>query len=190
MVRLMIIASCIFTMSVNAQQEDYIRPGLLNSSLTISPSWMLNKPEVNYYLTGFIEGYLDKHISLRGETHYFMDGKQDEPFFAFNSRTFFGLQYHLNKNNIDGHIGFMPGVSVLQVTNNPNAEGKNPIHVVPSMSVNIGVTFYIWKFCNFFADATYINSTIPGLRGNDGRTDEFLISAGLGFNLNTVRIKK
>jgi hypothetical protein len=180
---------CLVAFSGMAQREDYIRPGLLKASATISPGWMLNKPELNYNVSGFLEGYLEKKLSLRGETHYFVDGKNDVPFYKFNSRTFFGVLYHVNKNNLDGHVGFMPGVSFIQVNGDLNSSGKNPVHVVPSFSANIGLTFYVWKFCHFFANATYVHSTINGLKDVDGRSDEFMISAGLGFNVNMLKAK-
>lgn len=182
------VFACLVALNGTAQQEDYIQPGLIKSSLTISPSWMLNKPEANYYLTGFLEGYLTKHVSWRGETNYFIDGRDENPFYKFNSQTSFGVLAHVNKNNLDAHVGFMPGLSINQVNGDVNAQGKN--HFTPTFSINAGATYYMWKFFHVFANATYIHATINGLdreAGLDGRADEFMISAGLGFNLNLIR---
>lgn len=184
-----IIAMCLLTLTSSAQNEDYIRPGLLAASLTVSPSWMLNRDEVNYNLTGFLEGHLDKHISLRGETHYFLDGKKDSPFLKLNSRTLFGVQYHLNKNNLDGHIGLLPGLSIMQVNGVLNTDGRVSTHVVPTISMKAGVSYYVWKIFHFFADVTYVHSSIHGMDQINGRADELYISAGLGFNVNTIREK-
>ena len=183
---------CLLAFSATAQKDDYIRPGLLKSSLTITPSWMLNKSDLNYNLTGFLEGYLDKHLSLRMESHYFMDGRNDDPFYKFNSQNYFGVLTHINKNNFDAHLGFMPGFSVNQVSGDLKTNGKHQIHFTPTFAINIGCTYYIWKVFNVFANATYVHSSISELNragGIDGRADEFMISAGLGFNVNTIRKK-
>ena len=84
----------------------------------------------------------------------------------------------------------MPGFTIAQVNRNFNQQGKNPVHFVPSFSANIGVTYYVWKVFNFFANVTYINSTVRGMDNSvNGRADELMISAGLGFNVNAVRAK-
>ncbi len=175
--------------AVNAQREQYVRPGLITTSMTISPSLMLNHPENNYYLSGYLEGRVDQRLSFRGETFYFIDGSEDTPMLRFSCRTFFGTLYHLNKGNFDSHIGFMPGLSVMQFNGDLNASGDMPYRVVPSMAANIGATYYIWKFFNFFANVTYIHSTAHALTNQRGRTDEILISAGLGLNINAVKAK-
>lgn len=190
--KIMIALMCAVGFTGIAQKADYIRPGLLRSSLTISPSWMLNKSEVNYHLTGFLEGYLSKHLSIRGETHYFIDGRDDVPFYKFNSQSFIGILMHVNKNNLDGHIGFMPGYSFSQVNGDLKSNGKHQVHFTPVFAVNIGGTYYIWKVFNVFVNATYIHASVGELdrsTGLDGRADEFMISAGLGFNVNTIRAK-
>ena len=187
MVKPTLIVAYIFSFCLYGQKEVYIQPGLIKSSLTISPSWMLNKPEFNYYLSGFLEGYLEKKISLRGETHYFVDGKKETPFLKFNSATYFGVLYHVNKNNTDAHIGFMPGISIMQINNEHVANDQNKTQIAPSFSANLGVTFYVWKYCHFFANITYMHATLRGVRGASGRADELMISAGLGFNFNAIK---
>lgn len=188
----MIALLCLLAFSTTAQKDDYIRPGLLKSSLTITPSWMLNNSEVNYNLTGFLEGYLSKHLSIRGETHYFMDGKDENPFYKLNSQSYFGVLAHVNKNNLDAHLGFMPGFSISQVNGDLNPDGKHQIHFTPTFSINMGGTYYIWKVFHVFANATYVHSSINELdrtTGSNGRADELMISAGLGFNVNLIKKK-
>ncbi len=184
--KLMIIMSLI-TFGSQAQQEVYIRGGLLSSSLTFSPSKMLNRNESNYYLTGFLQGRLDKHLSFRGETHFRVGGSAENPYFKLCGRTFFGLQYGVNKGNLDTYVGFMPGFTVAQINRTSADSGEPPVKLVPSFSANIGTTYYIWKFFNVFANVTYIHSTARGLENGYGRSDELMFSAGLGFNINAVK---
>lgn len=189
MVRILISVFVTIVFGVLGQREQYVRPGLINAGLTITPSTMLNRNESNIYLSGHLEGRLDKHLSIRGETFYYVDGKNEVPYFNFNTRTFFGVLYHLNKGNFDSHIGFMPGMSVMQINGDFNTKGDMPYRVVPSMAANIGVTYYVWKFFNFFANVTYVHSTAHQVIRPGGRSDELMISAGLGLNVNTVKAK-
>ena len=171
------------------QREIYVRPGLINAGMTITPSFMLNRREINYYVSGHLEGMLDEHLSLRGETFYFVDSDRDTSYFKTSARTYFGLQYHLNKGNFDSHIGLMPGLAIMQVNGNVNWAGEKITHVVPTVAINLGTTFYVWKFFNFFANLTYVHSTIRGITNASGKTDELMISAGLGLNINLIKAK-
>ncbi len=175
--------------TVNAQKDIYVRPGLISASATISPTMMLNRAESNYYVSGFLEGRLDDHLSFRGESHYFVDGNNDFNYFKSNFRTHFGIQYHLSKNNFDAHLGFLPGVALMEVNNDRDMFGNRTLRVVPSFGINLGVSYYVWKFFHFFGNVSYFNSSVRGLASPDAKSDEIMISAGLGYNVNLIRKK-
>jgi hypothetical protein len=182
--KIILFLSCFVIWNASAQNDDYIGPGLLATTLTISPSWMLNRADVNYNLTGFLEGYLDKRISVRGETHYFVGGQNDNPYIKFNSRTLFGVQYHINNNNLDGHVGMLPGISLMKINGDINIEGNNTLHIVPTLGLKVGVSYFVGKIFQFFADVTYVRSTAIRTNGFSGKSDELLLSLGLGYNIN------
>lgn len=165
-----------------AQQEIYIRPGLLTASTTLSPAVMLNRSEYNYYVTGFLEGRLDKHTSLRGETHYML-GNADDKFLKTNLRSFLGVQYGFPIGNLDLHVGLAPGLSVMESYRSTGLE------VVPALQLNAGLKYYVWKCFNFFANVSYIRSSMNNLPAMGGKSDELMLSAGLGLNVNTIRKK-
>ena len=183
------VVMCFISAITFGQRELYVRPGLINASATITPTLMLNRPESNYYISGHLEGMVDEHLSFRGETFYFIDSDKDTSFFKTSMRTYFGVLYHLNKGNFDSHIGFMPGIALMQVNPKIDPLSGNTVQAVPTFAINLGITYYIWKFFNFYANVTYANSTIRDIRGTSGRADEIMISAGLGFNINTVKAK-
>lgn len=189
MVRTLIVVFVCVVFRVFGQSEVYVRPGLLNAGLTITPSTMLNRNENNIYLSGHLEGRLDDRLSIRGETFYYIDGKNEIPYFNFNTRTFLGVLYHMNKGNFDSHVGFMPGMSVMQINGDYNHSNELPYRVVPSFAANVGVTYYVWKFFNFFANVTYVHSTANHVTVGNGRADELMVSAGLGLNVNTIKAK-
>lgn len=168
-------------------QETYVRPGLISTSLTISPSSMLNRSDNNYYLTGFLEGRVDKHLSFRGETHFFMDGEKEIPYFKRAARTYFGIQCHLPVKNFDPYIGFMPGVALLQLNTDRIGGEQQGIKAVPSVSFNLGASYYIWKYFHVFLNASYVKSTVYGFEETSGKSDELIFSAGLGLNINAKK---
>jgi hypothetical protein len=171
----------LFCLPVYSQKQSYIKPGLLSASATLSPSIMLNRSETNYYITGFLEGRIHKSISLRGEMHYML-GNADTKFLKNNLRTTFGIQYGIPFGNFELHAGFAPGFSVMQsYFKTSNTE------FVPSVQLNIGARFYVWKVFHFFSNFSYIHSRLNNLDRVNGMADEFMISAGLGFNFQVLK---
>lgn len=180
-----VVLTALFGMIVGtacAQQPSYIKPGLLTASTTLSPAMMLNRQEYNYYVTGFLEARLDKHISLRGETHYLL-GNAPDKFLKTNLRTFFGMQYGFPVGNLDLHMGFQPGCSIMESYRDAAAG----LEVVPSLQLNAGLKYYVWKYFNFFANISYIHASLNNLTNISGKSDELMLSAGLGLNLQVLK---
>lgn len=177
------IVAVLISLHSLGQEEMYIRPGLLKASATIAPGKMLNRTVNTIYLSGFLEYHTDRHISLRGDTYWYIDGaaqKATDVLLISASRAYFGAFYHWNMKNWDNYVGFQPGISLLRFS------AISPkVSVCPSFAVTAGSTFYVWKYFHFFANLTYVNSKAYGLNGGSLRADELIFSAGLGFNLNT-----
>jgi hypothetical protein len=168
--------------TVFAQDEQYIRSGTLKASATIAPSVMLNRSVQNIYINGFIAYQLDRKLSLRGDTYYFMKNaaaKATDIGYSGGMHTYFGAFYHETKGNWDNYIGFQPGISVVQTIYNSGAS------VSPSFAVKLGTAFYVWKYFHFFADVTYTNTSVRGISNGAYRADELILSAGLGFQINS-----
>lgn len=187
-----IVILLIFTGIIRSQENQetekyYVRPGLISASATISPSIMLNREQINYYVTGFWQVRLDKNLSFRGEGHYLTGGNQNMPYFRNNFRAHFGVEYHRSIKNFDSYIGFMPGFSLLQLTEDRSVADEQMLRFVPGFSVNLGATYYVWKYFNFFANLTYLNTTVRGVTQTSNRADELMLSLGLGFNINAKK---
>tara|TARA_B110000285_G_scaffold68062_1_gene78190 strand:- start:493 stop:1071 length:579 start_codon:yes stop_codon:yes gene_type:complete len=192
MVRLIIVIGCIVNTTAQAQQrqEVYIRTGLLTSSMTFSPSVMLNQNEKNAYLTGFFEGFLDQHISFRGEGNYLIGGLDETAFYNKGFRTTFGILLHANKKNLDAYVGLMPGIYISKLADNISPQGESQLSVVPVISVNVGGAFYMWKYAHVFMNVTYTSTNYRKVyRDINGRAGELMVSAGIGFNINVIREK-
>ena len=172
-------------------QTDYIRPGLIKATATISPSTMLSRSVQNIYLSGFLEVHASKKISLRGDINWFVDGHSknatNNEFFKEGLRLYYGAFYHYNKNNWDTHIGLQPGMALFKPLDTVDPTAK--LQASPSFAVHVGTTYYVWKIFNFYVDLAYVNSAFRGLDNGTQRTDELILSAGLGFQLNTKKAK-
>ena len=188
MVRLVFITVLLFNVSsIYSQQEQYIRPGTIKASSTISPSLMLNHDIQNIYLNGFISYQFDRKVSLRGESFLYIKNAASKPTdigYSGGVHTYFGAFRHLTKGNWDNYLGFQPGVSIVQTIHNPG------LSVCPSFALKAGSAFYVWKIFHFFAEVTYTNTSVRGITSGPYRADELILSAGLGFQINTKRWNK
>lgn len=195
MVRL-IIAIVLIGFSARAQ-EVYLNPGLVKASATITPSEMLATDQSNFYVSGFLEYHMTKSTSFRGEGFMYVDGKKPEGLRPLNGgmRVFFSANYHWNKNNFDYAIGAGPGISILRLLNgDPDLIYINSpyeIKAVPSFIVQTGVTYYVWKYFHFFANVSYVSTPATHMYAGEvkriNNLDELMLSAGLGFQINTKK---
>ena len=188
MVRLLIVLFAFIAFKSKAQ-EDYIQPGLLKATATISPSTMLGRSVGNIYLSGFLEYHCDKKLSLRGETFFFIDGHSknasNNEFIHQGMRTYFGAFYHWNKNNWDKYLGVQPGITLMKPLG--TIEVDAPVQASPSFAIHAGSTYFVWKYFNFFVDLAYVHSSYRGLTMGSVNTDELILSAGLGFQIQTTK---
>jgi hypothetical protein len=59
-----------------------------------------------------------------------------------------------------------------------------------STSFKTGISYYIWKYFHFFADVSYLKSTLRGASFGSQRMDEIVFSSGLGFQIQTKKQTK
>lgn len=174
-------------------QEIYKGANTLEASATIAPSWMLNRGESNYYIMGYGEYHLSESLSLRSDNFFFVDSDAEIAFFQSAFRSYFGVFVHDQKGNWDRYFGLQPGLALLK--KDPYSDGIQtiapleplPLCVAPSFSLSVGTSFYVWKYFNFFANLSYVNSTMGGLPGGPLRADELILSAGLSFQVKVSK---
>ena len=176
------------------QPMSYIQPGMINASATFSPSMMLNRSTTNYYLSGFAEYHMSSKVSVRSD-NFFLTSASEELFFDNAFRSYIGAFYHFRKSqwsNWDKYIGIQPGICYS--ARNPYGDDIQTFALLeaeyrlsPSMAITAGTSFYVWKYFNFFANLTYVKSTLSGVQGGPFKTDELIFSAGLGFQIQTKK---
>ncbi|MCO5260127.1 MAG: hypothetical protein M9916_08290 [Crocinitomicaceae bacterium] len=163
------------------QKELYINPGLLSASGTLSPAIMLNRKEVNYYISGFFEGKITKHFSIRGDGYYML-GNAPTKFLKNKFSTYIGIQYGYSFGNFELHTGIAPGFGLMQSNVNTSIN-----EFFPSVQLNAGARYYVWKYFHFAANFLYTHAQMHNLNQVNGMVDEFVISVGLGFNFQVLK---
>ncbi|MES2587703.1 MAG: hypothetical protein V4622_01910 [Bacteroidota bacterium] len=172
-----------------SQEESVIKTGLVRFQLTISPAKMLSSSNSYFYLHGNLEGYLNENYSLAGEGYFYQGmiskGKSE---FNFNHSVFFGFSKHFTKGNFDYYIGIQPGFSFTDISSPypyDNVVKATKMAVNPLFSSVTGINYYVGKFFHFFLQSRLVlghhNTNAPQ------NLADLRFSAGLGFNLNTMK---
>lgn len=169
------------------QKTEFVRGGLIKAMATISPAKMFGYNESYFYLHGNLEGYLNKKVSVSGEGYASL-GQQTKAPEAFRSiyNLFWGLNYHFVKDRSDLYVGGQPGISIATLETGPKISQPHT-GTSPVFSVVFGYNHFVGRFFNFFVSGRYI----AGSHNYDLHKDlsEIRFSAGLGFNLNTMKSK-
>jgi len=174
-------------------QSTYFTPGLLRASATIAPTRFYNQQTTVGFINGFVEYVLEDRISVRGEGNFRApDGKllfTTEPnSFPRNFTSLYaGFGYHFGKKNWKLDLHAEPGVVVAEMAQEPYATIPTNYQwsVSPSYMLKLGTSFYFSKFCHFFAEFNYASGWIRRTPMNSVSTDQYGVSAGLGFHLLT-----
>lgn len=171
-----------------AQDNEIIRAGLIRAQMTISPSTLLVEEGSFFYLHGNLEGYVSEKVSISGDTYFYL-GKLSEnnsPF-EYNHKLFFGANWHFTNGNSDLYVGVQPGISVtkLNIITPLLVESGANVGVNPLFSSVIGYHYYVNNYFHFFAQSRII----LGQHHHDVvvNISEWTFSAGLGFNINSIK---
>ena len=174
----------------NYHNDFYFRPGLIKASATITPGRMLQNKANSIYLNGFLEYVVDYNYSFRGEIFQFIDAQYsiDSRFKDPNymNRIYFGSFRHFGKKNFKITTGAQMGVLMVDFD---YSAFERQFYVAPSFALKVGADYYVWDHFHFFANLTYVNSKIRGTQIGTQKMNELLFSAGLGFQLNTIKTK-
>ena len=176
---IIILFLLIFQKQTYAQQEIYTTPGLVSVSATLSPAKMLNYNEFNYYFSAFGEYRFHSHFSVRGDFYYLLKNDPDH-FLNENIISSLGIQYLQSFKNFELNMGIAPGFGIMNSYRNTAVN-----EFVPVIQVNFGVRYYIWKYFHFYANISYFHQQMQNLNRIHGIADELMLSAGLGFNIQT-----
>ena len=165
-------------------QSSFACSGILKSSLTISPGFLLQQDGTNIYLDGALEYFTEDHISLRSELFYYTSSQTKPAPFESNHHLMFGALYHFPFRRFDYFAGIEPGISLTKPNVVTLLDIVSPqLKVVPTITVITGITLYVYDYFHFFADLHYMHARYFGSETGAIPLDEITISAGLGLQI-------
>ena len=208
MKKIILLAVLLSVVEATFSQEEksqYIRKGLIRSMGTISPGILLKENVSTISIYGTLEGYISDNISLRGDSYFYVKGKDNagnDPF-EFNHSTFSGASYHFKtKNHFDPYFAVEPGVSITKLKSYSgliecfttpcpgyiNFNDKTAAN--PLVSSALGFNLYFQRWFHLFGEARYISGKhISGGDFYPVSLNELRFSFGLGFNINVLKKK-
>lgn len=174
-------------LGVAQEKVNIIRPGLIKVMGTISPSKMLGSSGAYFYLHGNLEIYFNKQVSFCGDVYGFSGGIHKNTEFDYNHNLLYGFALHQAHERNDLYIAIQPGCSLTKLKTDTMLLKTTQVGVNPVMSLAIGDNFYVSRFFHFFIQARLI----VGEHSYDihKNISEMRLSAGLGFNINTLKAK-
>ncbi len=181
------LAILMFTVSAIAQQPNYVRAGLIRSQLTLSPGYLFADKNTYFYFHGNLEGFIEDRISISGDTYTFLGNQtSDSGILKMNQSSFFGIAKHFSNGRSDFYVSFQPGFSLTQL-NNRELAVEHDLAFNPMMSTAVGYNYVFYKYFHFFTQLRYCYGT--HLYNQPVDLSEIRFSAGLGFNINSVKSK-
>ncbi len=170
-----------------AQQNNFVRSGLIRSQLTISPGYFFADKNTYFYFHGNLEAFIEDRLSLSGDSYVFLGNQtSDTGLIKMNQSSFFGLAKHFSNGRSDLYFGFQPGFSVTQL-NIYNLPVESSYAFNPMVSFSTGYNYVFFKYFHFFSQLRYCYG--QHLYERPVNLGEVRISAGLGFNINAVKQK-
>jgi hypothetical protein len=177
------------SLSFAQQKPDFTSNRPIKFNLALNQGFMLQHKNTDLYISGNLEYFPEKNISIRGDCFWYIDSRQKNPVLKQNAIILFGALVHMPKGRSDFYAGLQPGVSYTLPNNPDNIDVTLPARLMPVLSVSAGYTLYFSKFANFFLAANYMISRYRGSHSGSIKLDEIMISGGLGFHINTKKKK-
>jgi len=174
--------------------EEIIRGGLVKCSGNIGPGFLV-KPTPStsaltaLYVSGDLEVYLSRRVSIRGDLSFYVGAQQRVKVLAHNHSMFFGLSYHMPFKKADFFLGLQPGATIAQGYQD-DGESLSTVRVLPVISALGGCQLYFSRFFHFYVATRFVAGTYFGEASSPVNLTEFRILAGMGFNINMVKMKK
>jgi len=170
--------------------KGFVHKGILRGALTYSVGKMTSFNITNVYLTGNLEYYADKRISVRGDDYFFVNSLNNNKFLKQNSALYFGACYNFpTHSHFNPMIGLQPGVVVSQLNSVAGSDVANPVNVAPLASIIAGFNYFGERWFHILVDVRY---TVGRHLDEDGlfQLNELSFSFGLGLNLDVLKKKK
>jgi hypothetical protein len=179
----------------------YTHKGILAGVGTVGIGQMPALNISNAYVTGNIEYYTRRNVSIRGDGFFFVNSLTQGSPLVKNSGVYFGAFYHFPVYGTVGRyfdplIGFQPGWSLTKMVA-PDFLGNPAIYydaatLCPLASIVTGFNFWgeKWFHIQFNVRYTFAQYLAPssqvGVLADQYNTSELSFNFGLGFNIDVI----
>jgi hypothetical protein len=176
----LLISSCAF-----AQDSTLVHKGILAGVGTVGVGIMPAHNISNAYVTGNIEYYAERSISIRGDGYFFVNSLTNDSPLKQNSGIYFGAFYHFpTHSGFDPLIGFQPGATFARTTD--SAFGKPDAGTLdPMFSMVVGFNYFAEKWFHIQANVRYVVGQ-ESTRQAEYNLNELSFNFGLGFNIDVL----
>lgn len=180
---------CLSLFNAIAQRDSsFIHKGLIRAGGTFAFGTMPENKITNAYLTGDLEYYADKKISIRGDVNYFLNSLTQNSILKVNDALYFGAFYHIpTHSHFDPLFGLQPGISYSQVqlinlySLNIEVPQLDKGVIGPVASVVLGFNYFAEKWFHIQVNVRYtIGEHLTN--ANETNISELSFNFGLGFN--------
>lgn len=165
--------------------ESVGRRGILKATGSLYKANMLNTSISHYYVGGNSEYFFSDKYSFRGDI-YLLVGENNDFGYSMKNTSMLsaGFNRNFSKNKWCPFVGLYTGVTSLHMNSLLQTFAPDFSHptvqYIPHVGVNLGVQYYFYKYCHFFAEARYIHQLNPF---QPSLLDEISYSGGLGFQI-------
>jgi hypothetical protein len=169
------------------------RKGCARAQGNLAAGYLFQQRQVAAYVTGDIDLFVDNRVSVTGQVWAtFVTTERNKPGITANHSVFWGMNYHLvPKGRFDPYIGLTTGAGLVRANYWYNdANRKSEFSVVPLISAQLGMNYYVGSIFHFFARVQGVSGVFFSNVPQSGRLKELKITAGLGWNLRFWKPKK
>ena len=181
------IALFIASITVSVAQTDsgFVHKGILAAVGTVGVGEMPKNNISNVYVTGNIEYYAQKNVSIRGDGYFFVNSLEQGSPLKQNSSVYFGAFYHFpTHSGFDPLIGVQPGLAFARTSDTANGKA-DPGALSPIGSFVIGFNFFGEKWFHIQANIRYAIGQ-ESTEESQFNLSEISFNFGLGFNIDVL----
>lgn len=154
------------------------RAGLIQTTGTLYPSWMLNHNVRNNYVGGHAVYYFEDHFSFRGDLLVYIDAQTEAKYLKKHIESTGGFGYHFGKKRWDPYLYAQFGLAAVQL------QGNEKTDMQPVTGLSLGVNYHIAPYFYFYAESVFRHMSDPL---HPGGLDQLMMTGGLGLQLPTKR---
>lgn len=188
-----LIAAILFVFATSYSFAQYdtnlVHKGILAGVGTVGVGIMPAHNISNAYVTGNLEYYVERTVSIRGDGYFFVNSLVKGSPLKQNSAVYSGIFYHFpTHSGFDPLIGFQPGAAFVQTTD--SIRGKADAGVItPLMSFIVGFNFFAEKWFHIQMNIRYTMGQESSEEAHYN-LNELSFNFGLGWNIDLPKKKK